>query len=116
MTTGPWAMWAGIAPPGYGGGEDAGVFLYTFPDPRYVEAHGHEPVEVHVHLDDDGPYWAWLDNPEQRDADDFPEFIWHRKMFLDMCFAYGPEAEEKARKGRVVRCRIEQLDMDKERS
>mgnify|MGYP003394149107 CR=1 FL=1 len=89
-----------------------GEYAYAFPDRRYPEAHadGKTAVEVTVTEDPDGPYWGWLDDPDggHWKPNDYPEFIWHEKMAFDMCFAYGPEAEVKAGKGRIVRLRIEE--------
>lgn len=59
------------------------------------------PVPVTVTIDDGGPYWGWLDG-----RGTYPEFIFHRRMLVNMCFTYGPQAEVGAGRGRIVRLTV----------
>lgn len=80
-------------------------------DKWWVEIHGlPDPVvPVNVVLVDkdaaDGTHWGWIDATD-RHGDGRPVMIWTFRGAFDAQFPYGPEAEEKRGKGRVVRLRI----------
>lgn len=73
----------------------------------WVELHGLDLpiVEVSVtevsHDDPAGTHWGWLDAGETE-----PCMIWPSRIQYDMCFPYGPRAEEEAGKGRTVRLAV----------
>jgi hypothetical protein len=73
-----------------------------------VEAHGLRgdivPVTVtQVAADDpDATHWGWI----TADGDLQPALIWPTRAQYDVCFTYGPAAEQDAGKGRTVRLRI----------
>lgn len=81
--------------------------LFHIGDRRYVELHGLRLpiVEVTVtevgHDDPDGTHWGWLDVKESE-----PCMIWPSRSQYDMCFPYGPRAEEEAGKGRTLRLAV----------
>lgn len=80
-------------------GEHWWVEIHGFPDPIV-------PVTVAEVAQDspEGTHWGWIDT-EGRQAG-IPVMIWAFRGALDAQFPYGPEAEERAGKGRVVRLRI----------
>ena len=94
-----------------------GTFHHASPNRWWVELHGlREPVvPVRVRLFRDGAdadpppgaadYWGWLAS-----EDDKFIFVWPARALLDMCFPYGPEAEEQHGRGRVVHLVVEPID------
>ncbi len=82
----------------------------------YVEAHGlRDPiVEVEArevaHDAPDGTHWGWLHNDWRDGWESTPSMIWPNRPCFDVCFTYGPAAEEKAGKGRVVRLAVRALN------
>lgn len=84
----------------------------TNPGPRpYVELHGlPDPiVEVEVVLVADGDpaatHWGWL-----KSGGETPSMIWPSWACYSTCFPYGPEAEEKAGRGRTVRLAVNVIE------
>ena len=74
---------------------------------RYVEAckHAESPVvQVNLNEDPDGDYWGWIDT----NCDQIVMVQPQRGLF-DMQFTYGPEAEVKRGRGRIVRLRIAEV-------
>jgi hypothetical protein len=67
-------------------------------------------VEVEVREDPDGIHWGWFDNDDQEYCHIYP----HEAHFR-ICFPYGPEAEEKAGKGRIVKLSVREIDGKAER-
>lgn len=94
-----------------------GSFHHASPSRWWVELHGlHEPiVPVRVRLFREGAdaeplpgaadYYGWL-----KSGDDKFTFIWPSRIQLNICFAYGPEAEEQRGRGRVVHLVVEPTD------
>lgn len=83
----------------FAGIDGDGTAWHAHPEPWYPQEHGIGDVQpVAVAEATDGPYWGWIDTDG-----DYPEMIWPRKVLFGMCFPYGPEAEERAGKGRIVR-------------
>lgn len=86
---------------------DHGGTFFHIGDRRYVELHGgRDPVvEVNVALvapdDPAGTHWGWLKTGEIE-----PSNVWPSRAQFDICFHYGPAAEEKAGHGRVVRLAV----------
>lgn len=75
---------------------------------RYVQAYGHdEIVPVTVTVDPDGPYWGWIGSGREETG---PTMIQQHEGIFSMQFPYGPAAEEKAGKGRVVRLSIAETE------
>jgi hypothetical protein len=59
---------------------------------------------IRVTLDEEtGTYWAWWDYQNQHFTMVYPHLL-----LVRVCFAYGPEAEEKRGRGKVCRVRIEE--------
>ena len=87
-----WTMWAHRY--------ELGLFMHASEDRGWVKMHGLDDpvVKVSVRESPKGEYWGWLDATET-----VPCMIWKGKKVFDVCFPYGPEAEEKAGKGRIVR-------------
>lgn len=83
-----------------------GETYYTTASPNrwWVEIHGFDEPIVTVRIrertpaDPPSPYWGWI-------ASDEPDkymFVWPSECQLDMCFPYGPKAEEARGEGRKV--------------
>lgn len=78
-----------------------------FSDPghrRYAAAHatsGQTPQPVIVSEDTDGSYWGWI--PAEGGE---PRLIYRHAGMFSMCFLYGPQAEQDAGRGRIVRLNI----------
>ena len=96
------------------GGKHADRFTAFYPHPNLVRMHGPGPVlQVQVMEEpmtkDRDRHWGWwdLDVAEPRFA-----FVYPHQMLLDMCFPYGPEAEEKRGKGLRLPVKIEILNSD----
>ncbi len=54
-------------------------------------------VLTRLSYDEAGAYWGWWDAKDQ-----MFQFVFPKKMLVDMCFPYGPEAEEQRGRGKVV--------------
>lgn len=99
-----WPMWAHRY--------DSGRF-HTIGSKRYVELHQlAEPmfpvvVEEVDREDESGNAWGWMGFAYGwRQADTEPVMIWSSWAQFSMCFPYGPEREEQAGKGRIVRLKV----------
>lgn len=86
---------------------DRGDWFQYFGDERYVKFHGlpHPAVKVRLVEDSDGEYFGWLPASEW-----LPRMIWRGWTCFSVQFPYGPEAEEKAGRGRIVRLRVERAE------
>lgn len=87
---------------------DDGTYYHFFPHPRLVESCSSEPITVHkvrVQPDDNGRYWGWWDAERQCFT-----MIWPSRTQFEMCFPYGPEAEE--RRGRGLICRLSAMKIE----
>lgn len=71
------------------------LFAIKYPPPYY---------RVKLTPDSDGAYWTWHDF--KRDT-----FLYtnQNKLGVDICFPYGPEAEEKRGRGKRIRVRVVEL-------
>jgi hypothetical protein len=104
---GPWPMWAHDRNGEYQNpGEKWWVEIHGLPDPVV-------PVTVTEVADGDpgGTHWGWIESEAaaafyRREPHDEPCMIWAFRGAFDVQFPYGPAAEVKAGKGRVVRLRI----------
>ena len=98
-----WDMWAHDRNGEYQHlGDKWWVDIHGLPDPVV-------PVTVTEVPDDapDGTHWGWLDfQPPGQAAAPVPQMIWAFRGAFDAQFPYGPDAEVRAGKGRVVRLRI----------
>lgn len=89
----------------------APIYFYASPSRRWVELHRSSdpivPVRVREWSEGDppSPYFGWLD------ASDTTHYtmVWPSEAQLDMCFIYGPEAEEARGRGRKVRLVVEEV-------
>jgi hypothetical protein len=78
---------------------------------RWVELHGLPkipivPVTVSVIAEGKGEeeaYYGWQDKGEY---DKPPSMIWPHWKSFSICFPYGPQAEAKHDKGRIVRLQV----------
>lgn len=61
-------------------------------------------VRVRVTDDPEGTHWAWWD-AEKREH----KFVYAHRFLVAMCFPYGPEAEERRGRGKVMQVRVEVL-------
>jgi hypothetical protein len=74
-------------------------------DIAVLYADGSEQVaRVKVREAEDGTYYGWQDTGYTG----LPEMIWPRRILFEMCFPYGPDAEVKRGRGRIVRMTAEQ--------
>jgi hypothetical protein len=99
LKDGSWRMWA---LPHKDGFTDPGHF-------RFAEAHaqkGQVPVPVIIKEDDSGTYYGWLATDH-----DAPTMIYGHIIGFNMCFPYGPKAEEDRGNGRAVHLTIEALSI-----
>lgn len=84
--------------------ERDGRFYNIFPSVFQVKMCGYDKDEIWVlnfEEDADGDYWSFQDN------DEYSFHLIHpNKVLFDMCFAYGPDAEVKAGRGRIVRLNL----------
>lgn len=59
-------------------------------------------------------YWGWhqykIDKPWPEGQKEEYEMIWPSRVQAEMCFPYGPEAEEKAGKGKLVNFVVEEIE------
>ena len=105
---GPWLMWAHQ----YKGGG-----LFNIGGRWWVEIHGLPdpvvPVLVTEVADDapDATHWGWVESESTaavygREVRTRPCMMWPHLTPFSMQFPYGPDAEVKAGKGRVVRLKI----------
>jgi hypothetical protein len=91
MSTKTWKMHAGRDPRNGG--------FRNFGHPRYVEMYGNaEVIPILLTEDPDGPYYGWIDADRTE-----PTMIQQHEGMFSMQFPYGPDAEVKAGRGRVVR-------------
>lgn len=70
----------------------------------YAKACAHKDAEVipvNVVEDENGVNWGWQGAGEEE-----YRMVWPHKGLFDMCFPYGPDAEAKRGKGRIVRLTI----------
>lgn len=65
---------------------------------------GKTPIKVKVVADEAGDYFTWWD----AEKDDF-HFTAYAKGLVDMCFPYGSRVEEEHGRGKVIRCRVEEV-------
>ena len=75
---------------------------------RYAEACSRKDspvVQVEIKEDENGEYYGWVFTGCEK-----YEMVWPHKGLFDMQFAYGPEAEVKHGRGRVVRLDIRQKE------
>jgi hypothetical protein len=86
-------------------------YFHASPSKWWVEIHGlKEPiVKVSVRerrpTDPPSDYWGWLPT---KDPDHFI-FVWPSEMQLNMCFPYGPKADEDRGYGRKVNLVVEEI-------
>jgi hypothetical protein len=61
-------------------------------------------LKIRERLPDDPPsqYWGWLETDS-----DYYEMIQPVRLFFDMCFTYGPKAEEDRGRGHAVNLHVE---------
>lgn len=86
-------------------------YCHASPSRRWVELHflSHPIVKVRVRerqpSDPLSNYWGWLDaaNPAAY------TMVWPSEVQLDMCFPYGPQAEEARGRGRKVNLIVEEI-------
>jgi hypothetical protein len=97
-----WQMWARL---------DDGALMNVNESKFYVQEHifdGSEPVQVTVTEDPDGNFYGWVydvDGPYSNNG--VPQFIQPHRGLYDMQFPYGPEATERAGRGKTVRLHVE---------
>ena len=99
---GEWAMWAHREKATNG---EEPMYTHASEDKGWVEMHGLDVpvVAVSVRESPKGEYYGWIDK-----GDTVPAMIWQGRMLFGMCFPYGPEVEEKAGRGRVVRLDVKE--------
>ena len=92
--------------------EDGQVyFFHASPSLRWVEIHGVPWPIVKLRIrerlatDPPSPYRGWI----RADKPDHYVFVWPSELQLNICFAYGPEAEEQLGRGRKVNLIVEEI-------
>lgn len=87
-------------------GEKEPKFHNFFPNPWGVREYSHDKIfEVLIREPHEGEkpiYWSWWDEKEQRF-----EFTFFFEDMLEMCFAYGTEAEEERGRGKKMQTVVE---------
>ena len=93
-------------------GSKVGVsYRYASPSRWWVGLHGSTDPIVRVRVrerlptDPSSNYWGWLDATDPS----YYHFVWPSEVQLDMCFPYGPKAEEKKGRGRKVNLIVEEI-------
>lgn len=89
------------------------IFWHIGPVPEYTKAHGPDkPIHL-VRVSQAGKnelesntYFGWINF-----IDDCLCFVYYHRSAFDMCFPYGPNSEEKAGKGRIVRLTVHDLGL-----
>lgn len=88
------------------------IWLHTSSNRRFVEAcadRGQAIIAVTVRerqpADPPSPYWGW----EETGTPGEYVFVWPRRIQFEMCFTYGPKAEEERGKGRAVNLIVEPM-------
>jgi hypothetical protein len=56
------------------------------------------------------PYWAWWNSKEKRFS-----IVQPTKVQLEICFPYGPEAEEKMGKGKRINVKVSECKVKRGR-
>ena len=84
-------------------------FRDVSPHPRLTALYGSGPIfKVSmraVRADESSPYWGWWDAERETIS-----MIWPDKRLLNMCFPYGPKAEEERGRGLRVNLVLEELE------
>lgn len=85
-------------------------YFHASPNKWWVELHGKDPIVIvrlreRTNTDPPSNYWGWLDVKHPNKF----LFVWPSEAQLNMCFPYGPEAEEARGRGRKVNLVVEEL-------
>ena len=92
-------------------GEDGeGLFEHFYESIMQVKMCGNERiVRVRLVPDDAGLYWGWYygHHPANRSFKGDVSMVYRHKLAVEVCFAYGTDAETKRGRGKVVRLRAE---------
>ena len=83
-----------------------GIYSSFYPSPFCVRMCGDEDVFEAVvsegSHDDPAGYWGWWDIGDEKWS-----MVWPSRVQSDMCFPYGPRAEEQAGRGWQLPARVE---------
>jgi len=71
----------------------------------YCTQEGDIVIEVDIIIDKEGAYWALY-----KHADDKLHMIYPHESLFRVCFPYGPEVYEEKGEGKIVRCRVEEIE------
>ena len=92
--------------------EQDGILYFTniFPDPRTVRMclNSPEPIfEIDVKesdIDNNQPYWGWLDA-----EDGEIRYVFPAKTLVSACFPYGVKAAEESGQGKMIKVAITEI-------
>lgn len=90
-------------------------YFYASPNEWWVKLHGSEDPTVTVRIRERKPedppsnYWGWLSFRKEEDTSKYL-FVWPSEVQIDMCFPYGPKAEEARGHGRKVNLIVEEIE------
>lgn len=88
-----------------GRGEAAGKFHNFFPSLGQMRMCGDPPFfKVKIIADEQGTYWTWWDAKDN----EFNFTAWF-KQAVEICFPYGSKIEEQQGRGKMIRCRVEEV-------
>lgn len=97
---------------------NSGERYYTnvFPSTLHLKVCGSPPYyKVRVSLDEDGDYWSWYTgdatDPHFRDDEYVFHFTAKDKVSVNVCFSNGCKIAEELGRGRLVRVKIEELEV-----
>jgi hypothetical protein len=92
--------------------ERNGRFDHFYGSALQVRMCGSAPMAlVRLTIDKDGPYWGWYHSFHPANGSYLGQIsmIYSHRVGVEICFAYGPDAETARGRGEIVRLRVERI-------